>query len=913
MRGGDTCGPAPVHRIVLDFFNSTYERGFIRSGSNTVSIFLILNRGEFEMNRYVLKTVLIICIAAVAIPVAAQEKSGTIQGRVADSDGSALPGATVSVTGQNMMGEKISITDGEGFFRFPMIPPGQYEIAASLAGFLPIKKEGVPVSLGKTANIDVVLQSGFGDTIEVVSESFLIDTTSSKVGANIASEFISKMPTDRQYQMVMSVLPGAIEQNNPIMHGASGSDNMYLMDGGDTSDPMTRTWSTAINFDNIQEVQVQTGGITAEYGKGTGAVVNMLTKSGSNQFHGTARFHMTDTDWNADADEGKYYFSDATRYLTENRGSASLGGPFVRDHLWFFASYETRDKSVPIAYWSGPDELLDAGSSGDVAGNITNSETNYEGYYGQAKLTFSPNSSNTFMAQYMTDPIDIPYLYAYIGYDSRAQSADALREQGGYNIMVDWTGVITDNAFINARYNMKRNTLNNVPIGEGTTYRVTNSAGTIYYGNATSDYRTDRYHDIYAANWSQFVDDLAGDHNFKVGLEFSDIELNYYSEGYPGDEYLRYYSDGETPYYRYVYTQRQGWRPTYNKNWSLFLQDSWMVNSKLTFNIGFRFETLVEETAQGYKGLDWGFSDRIQPRIGFAYALGASGNSNLHGFYGRYHDTIGNYVTRSFVETPNLQYSLQYWDTTNDEWDPNRTYYYDIGAANTNQFPLDSPYMDEFTLGYEGRITNTLSWSVDGIYRKWQKGIEDDDGQYFEEFPDNPPDDGNYIFVNLGKIRDYKGLEFTLRKRLGSSKIQYLASYTYSETNSLWGDEDYASIYADNPFNYYNWYGRPNFDIRHMAKFNGSWFLPYDFLLGTYFTYWSGKPFTIDADVQTSAELGVGWGALQQLLPRTEGIARVRLDLPLGPQAGEELHLRQQLHIRHLRRHLQRHRHAGCG
>ena len=87
------------------------------------------------------------------------------------------------------------------------------------------------------------------------------------------------MPTNRQYQMVMSILPGAVEMNNPVVHGASTRDNMYLIDGMTSVDPMTTTWSTAINFDNIQEVQVTTGGITAEYGKGTGALVNMLTKS----------------------------------------------------------------------------------------------------------------------------------------------------------------------------------------------------------------------------------------------------------------------------------------------------------------------------------------------------------------------------------------------------------------------------------------------------------------------------------------------------------------------------------------------------------------------------------------------------------------------------------------------------------
>ena len=194
----------------------------------------------------------------------AQERHGSVQGHVVDSDGEALPGVIVVVSGENMMGERRTVTDQDGDFRFVMVPPGQYQVSASLAGFQPVKENNVPVSLGKIANIDITMQSGFGDTIEVTSESFLIDTTSSKVGANITDEFISSMPTDRQYQMVMSILPGAVEMNNPVVHGASTRDNMYLIDGMTSVDPMTTTWSTAINFDNIQEVQVTPGGITAE-------------------------------------------------------------------------------------------------------------------------------------------------------------------------------------------------------------------------------------------------------------------------------------------------------------------------------------------------------------------------------------------------------------------------------------------------------------------------------------------------------------------------------------------------------------------------------------------------------------------------------------------------------------------------
>jgi hypothetical protein len=792
-------------------------------------------------------------VVAVALPLAAQEKSGTVEGIVTDADGVALPGVTIVGSGANMMGTRNTVTDQNGTFRFVNVPPGEYTLTATLAGFQPLKQDLVPVALGKTVHLDMKMESGFGDTIEVTSESFQIDTTSSKVGANITDEFISSMPTDRQYQMVMSILPGAIEGNNPIMHGSSSADNMYLMDGMTSVDPMTNTWSTAINFDTIQEVQVATGGITAEYGRGTGALVNMLTKSGSNEFHGILRAHVTDTDWNAEPDEGKFYFSDSTRYITETRWGANLGGPIMRDHLWFFLSWEERGKEKPYSIWATPEDLLAAGDSGDIEGNRTVGPAPYAGHYGQVKLTWSPTASNTFMVQYMDDPIDFPN-YRYRGYSTRGEGAEVTQEQGGYNYMATWTGILSDNSFLDAKYNAKRNDLNQVGPAGGTTYRITNSAGTIYWNSPTRFYESKRDYDVMSVNYSRFVDDFGGDHNFKAGLEYFKIDGGQNYNYYPGNgEYIRLTSDGEDPYYRYLYTQQRGWQNYDTTNWTLFLQDSWQVTSKLTLNLGLRFESLVEQTPTGFKGLDWGFGDRIAPRLGFAYAIGDKGQSNLHGSAGRYYDVFGSYVTRTFVETPNLQYTFQYWNSDLGDWDPDRTYHYDIGAASASLFPLDAPYMDEFTLGYEGRVSDTMSWSVDAIYRTWEKGVEDDDGQYFEEFPDNPPNDGNYVFMNLGNYRKYKGIEVSLRKRLGAGKYQFLTSYTYSDTSSLWGNSDYATGYADNPFNYYNYQGRTTFDYRHLFKVNGSYFLPYNFMIGTNFTYYSAQPYSIDADVETSA------------------------------------------------------------
>jgi hypothetical protein len=782
-------------------------------------------------------TFIAVMMLLLALPVVAQQRTGTVEGTVNDQQGSSLPGATVTLAGPNMMGQRVAVTDEGGRFRFVLVPPGDYSLDVALSGFQTVTKEDVPVGLGQTAILEFTLPTGkFEEVLLVTADQVLIDTTSSKVGANITAELVATMPNDRQYQMVMAVLPGAIEANNPYMHGAAGSDNMYLVDGADSSDPMTRTWSAAMNFDNLQEIQVITGGANAEYGKGTGAVVNLVTKSGSNEFHGILRYTHSDEAWNEELRDDRYFFSDATKYTSEQRPSANLGGPILKDALWFFASYEGRAKTKYYARFETPADAL---SRTYRSGN-----TDYEGHYYTGKLTLQPSPEHTVVAAYMEDPIDIPELYAYIAYQNRAPEADNFREQGGWNAIASWTGVISPNAFIDAKYNVKRNALNNLPLGSGPTYYTPVNGG-LYWGNSTSDYRTDRDHDIYSASYNHFIDTATGGHELKGGIEYADIQLNYYSESYPGGELVAYKNDAVTPDYRYVYIQRRGWIPTSNEVWTAFVQDSWRVTADLTFNVGLRFESAKDKSNTGEAIIDWGWGDRIQPRLGFAYNIG--GNS-LHGSVGRFHDSVYTTMSRTFSPVPDLIYDYYLWSVSANDWVLNRRF--TVGASAASRDSIESPYMDEATLGFDGKLSATMAWGVNGVYREWKKGIEDNDG---EAFGANPAADGNYHYQNIDKQREYKGIELTLKKMLGAGKFQFLSSYTYSETEGYWDDTDANATYRDSPYTSHNYWGPVSYDYNHLVKFNGSYFLPWGFLVGSNFTYMSGPPYTTTAQVRTSA------------------------------------------------------------
>ncbi len=793
------------------------------------------------MRQVVFRFSIVALVFAVALPAMAQQRTGTIEGVVQDDGEVALPGVTVTVSGDNIMGDRSSVSDAKGEFRFVLVPPGLYTVRAVLSGYQTVSQTEVNVAVGQTAHLAMTLSSGFEETIEVVAEKVLIDTTSSAVGTNITGEFIGRLANDRQYQMAMEILPGAVEGNNPQIHGAAGSDNMYMVDGADSTDPMTRTWSSALNFDNIQDIQIVTGGVSAEYGRGTGALVNLVTKSGSNQFHGTLRYTFADLDWNETLKGDRYYFSDATKHVDEKRPAANLGGPIVRDKMWFFVSYEGRDKSKFITRY---DSWEDA-----VSDTYTDGTTNYTGHYVSGKITWQPVPSHSIFVNYMEDPIDIPDLYAYSGNNNRTQSADNLREQGGEALIAEWTGVMSDNVFLTLKYNYKKAPLNNIPNTIGVTY-YTWANGGLYFGGSTSDYRTNRNHDIYAFTYTQFFDTSAGSHEVKAGLEYYDIALDRYSESYPGNELFRMDGGLDEPelyYDKYVYTDegRRGWNNTTQNSVAFYAQDSWRVNSNLTLNLGLRLETLQDKANTGEAILDFGWGDRVQPRLGFAYDINGS---NLHGSLGRYHDTIGNYTSRTFGDIPDYVRDRYAWDTSIMDWVFYRTY--TTSAASATRDDLKSPYMDEATIGYMGRLSQTMAFGVDLIFRRWKDGIEDDDGI---DRPDNPANDTNYHFLNLDKQKEYKGIEFTLRKNLAQDNIQFLASYTYSQTEGVWGDSDESTGYADNPYNYYNWYGYRN-DYPHMLKFNGSYFMPWGFIVGANAAWYAGPSYNRTATVRTSPD-----------------------------------------------------------
>jgi hypothetical protein len=769
------------------------------------------------------------------------EQYGVLSGTVVDESGVGLPGVEVTITGPALMGSRTTISNNTGNYRLPRLNVGQnYTVKFVLAGFKEISMKNVRIELGKETRIPVILKFGeITEKIEVTGEIPIVDPTSSSNQVNISSEVVSTLASDRQYQTIMEMMPGSIPGNNPSMMGASDTDNMYQFDGMESTDPLTKTWSTAMNFDNFEEMQVVTQGVPAEYGRGTGAVINVVTKSGSNQLHGTARISISKVDWNAKAKEVNTNFDDPTRYLNETRPAINLGGPIIKDYIWFFGSYERRNKWKPATWFTNPEEALNNTPSGEGKGY-------YKGHYASAKVTMRLGTFS-LMGMWSEDPITMPDMYKYTNDPSYAGSNDLEKTQGGWNFNAEATTTLGSNTYLVARFSMKRGDLDLQSFNtEGPRYAQSG----FYWGSGNYDYKSSRDHNQIALNINHFMDTSFGYHDIKAGIEYYDIDLlgaiNY---SYPGGEYI-VYTDSGIPAVRYTFDQDAPKQvKKYNDVMTLFIQDRWEVTKGLTLNVGLRMEKATWKNHVKEKVLEFGWGDMISPRLGLVYAFG---KNKVSANWGRLFDLytfhmVDNYQPDNFVRKYYIYRGQAYGydDWTYIDW----SYLTAPGAATTRDEDITPQYMDEMGVSFERVLSKKMSLSVSYTHRVWKNKIEDWD----------PDGDGAWHFANAdnfktgdvdwGKtFKKYDAFIVTLKKNLGDDKYQFMASYTWSKLKGF-AAGDGEGGWGDDPYQYFNAYGYLGNDARHQVRLYGSVVLPMDIVWGINFFWLSGHPYTETASV----------------------------------------------------------------
>src|SRR3954470_18206975 len=332
----------------------------------------------------------------ITVPLAAQT-TGSISGHVTDTSGAALPGVTVEATGPALQGIRIGISDITGLYRLPLLPPGSYTVAFTLTGFAQKKNAAVPVALGKETAVDAVLSPAMTETITVGSFAPPIDTSSTTLGTNLNATQIETLPTARNYSSVAQITPGvstdAIQSDDKqtptiTVYGSSGAENAFYVDGVNTTNSEYGFQGKELNFEFIEALEVKTGGYEAEYGRATGGIINVITKSGSNELHGDLFGYDTSDSLqtNSHAVAGP-----TPGGFTRKDYGADVGGFILKDRLWFFGAYDQVRNTQGNLLLEGPlaDEVISSRSHRNL---------------GSAKLTYSYNPSHTFIATFLQDP-----------------------------------------------------------------------------------------------------------------------------------------------------------------------------------------------------------------------------------------------------------------------------------------------------------------------------------------------------------------------------------------------------------------------------------------------------------------------------------------------------------------------------
>jgi outer membrane receptor protein involved in Fe transport len=282
--------------------------------------------------------------------------TGSIAGQVIDVNRAAVPGVTVTVTGPNLLGTRTAVSESDGRYNIGNLPPGRYTVTVEeTGGFGKYEKTDVEVNLSRTSTLDVQLQpAGAQATVTVTDTSgAAVDVTSTTRGSNVSTEQFSNFPTSRTVQGLYTIAPTVVRsglrdasgrERDPSVGGSSGPENNYSLDGVNTTDPAFGGSGANIPFEFVQEVEIKSGAYGAEYGRATGGIFNVITKSGTNEFHGDLYAYFTADSFVRETKNFPFTGSAPDGFSEQDFGG-DIGGPIIKDKLWFFGAFNPQRRN----------------------------------------------------------------------------------------------------------------------------------------------------------------------------------------------------------------------------------------------------------------------------------------------------------------------------------------------------------------------------------------------------------------------------------------------------------------------------------------------------------------------------------------------------------------------------------------
>ena len=724
--------------------------------------------------------------AALAAAVAQAGETGSISGIVKDSQGGVLPGATVRVSGPMLPAGRDATTTDNGAYVFEQLLPGVYTVDASLTGLGNAKRQ-VQVQVDRDTQVDLVLSPTLAEEVTVTAEPPAVDLRSTEVNFNFTDEVIDDLPLDRSYKGLFQLVPGVAENRSTVGPAAGGSrqDNTYLIDGVNITNPGFGYLSTEVNPLDIAEFNIKRGAVSAEFGRAAGFVANAVSKSGTNDFTGTARFDWMPEGLIGDFDEPAFRDSVLTTVVNPAIG---LGGPLVRDKVFWYGSAryfkETKWDRVNRLGQAQPDE------------ERTGSEL-----YG--KITATPTQQHLLAVGYRHRPNELRNAGLV---SDRAGSVGTDDDNSSRVATASWSFFATDRTVVEVKYLHLKEKNEAVPVtdlGEFPAWDPANlsrmgqfadpAQGNLIVGGREYTNAVNYRRDEIRATLSQYFDLGKTGHQLKIGggYEMGEEELLRTVNGWG---LLSALTVSGQPRIRARYYPNQPPQIGKGRTYSIFAQDTISLGQRLTLNAGVlvnRDDFIQDIGGNSNTFLSFGFGDEIQPRLGFNYNVRPGAGDKIYGNYGRYYNMDQKSSGRSLAPSRIFQRDALY--------DLQGNLVSDTPLASTTGKLLDPDleptYNDEWLLGYATPIGGNWSADLFFMYRDTENFIED--------VPSTLPTSGPFKAANLpcrstpscqnaDAQRTYKAFTVEVNRRLADRWSANL-SYTWSRLEGNF-DLDYATV-----------------------------------------------------------------------------------------------------------------------
>lgn len=579
-------------------------------------------------------------------------QTGTITGEVELADGTVVPGVRVTVESPALQGQRNATTGESGNFSIRNLPPGVYTATFELEGMDTLQATA-NVQLGQTTPLQVTMQiSGAEETIVVQSELPSV-LASSQVSTTYTTEEINSLPIGRTPAAIAALAPG-LTTNTPnagqlTISGGFAYDNVFLIDGVDANDNLFGTPNPVFIEDAIADTQVLTSGISAEYGRFSGGVVNVITKSGGNEFSGSLRRNFTNDDWRSQTPlekENNTELIDSTNTFD----AATFGGYFKKDLLWFFLAARDVDSTTQS-------QLRATGLP-----RIVSSEEDRQEY----KLTLNLVDKYQVQGQF-TDREAVGSRPSF----SFSATPDTVRVRTDPNELkvARFSGVFTPSLFGEVQYSEKIFTFNNThdfdDLVDSPFFSIgANGSPFIHYNRPYFDGTDpeDRANEQLAASVSYFTDSAsAGSHDIKVGFEDftsfrtggnsqSSTDFVFYADPVldAGGDFVFDANGKLIPTFVPEVNTIQNWIPTRGARididtQSIYVNDRWNLNDHWSFNLGFRYEDVSSLATGGIVTVD---TDAFVPRLAATYDLRGDGKYRFDATFSEY---AGKYSESQFA------------------------------------------------------------------------------------------------------------------------------------------------------------------------------------------------------------------------------------------------------------------------